>query len=101
MPRPETHREEPSASPSSSVTACYSVSAFSDPSVMPRVLATFAKRGLVPSHWHSRVGGADGDELQIDIQMSGLSAALSEQIAQAMRQIIYVERVLTSTKQAA
>ena len=47
-----------------SVTACFSVHAHADPGVMPRVLELFAKRGLVPSAWHSiglwnRSGRAD------------------------------------------
>lgn len=98
MSRSNTYSEESAAPHREAVTACYSVSAFADPSVMPRVLAAFAKRGLVPSHWHSRVGGADGNDLAIDVQMRGLTADLTEQIAQSLRQIIYVDRVLTSTK---
>ena len=39
------------------VTACFSVQAVADPSVMPRVLELFAKRGLIPARWHSDLGG--------------------------------------------
>ena len=38
-------------------TACFSVAAAAEPGVMPRVLELFAKRGLVPTHWCSRVSG--------------------------------------------
>ncbi|MEK9726007.1 MAG: hypothetical protein VW405_21320 [Rhodospirillaceae bacterium] len=66
---------------------------------MPRVIQLFAKRGLVPSQWHSQV--VAGGELQIDLQMDGMDAADAERYAQSMRQIVCVERVLTSFKQAA
>jgi hypothetical protein len=81
-----------------SVTACFSVHAHADPGVMPRALELFAKRGLVPSAWHSTVSGADPGELTIDIQMRGLGRGLMDYIAACLRQIAYVEVVLTSEK---
>ncbi len=36
-------------------TACFAVHARAEPGVMPRVLEQFAKRGLIPSNWHSDV----------------------------------------------
>jgi len=80
-----------------SLTACFSVHAHVDPGVMPRVLELFAKRGLVPSVWQSTVGGAG---LTIDIQMRGLGRDLTDYIASCLRQIAYVEVVLTSEKSA-
>jgi hypothetical protein len=79
-----------------SVTACFSVHAHAEPGVMPRVLELFAKRGLVPSAWHSTVCGTDQPELTIDIQMHGLGRDLMDYIAACLRQIAYVEVVLTS-----
>ena len=81
-----------------SVTACFSVHAHAEPGVMPRVLELFAKRGLVPSAWHSTADGTDRAELTIDIQMPGLGRDLMDYIAACMRQIAYVEVVLTSEK---
>jgi len=82
-------------------TACFSVSASSDPSVMTRIVGIFAKRGMVPSQWNSRICGDAMDELQIDLQMDDMSAAETEIFAQSMRQIVCVERVLTSFKHSA
>ena len=82
----------------SSLTACFSVHAHAEPGVMPRVLELFAKRGLVPSAWHSTVCGTDEAELTIDIQMRGLGRDLMDYIAACLRQIAYVEVVLTSEK---
>jgi acetolactate synthase small subunit len=78
------------------VTACFSVHAHAEPGVMPRVLELFAKRGLVPSAWHSATFGTDSATLTIDIQMRGLSRDLTDYIAACLRQIAFVEVVLTS-----
>src|SRR5947209_7389445 len=82
-------------------TACFSVHAHAEPGVMPRVLELFAKRGLVPSAWHSTVCGTDQAELTIDIQMRGLGRDLMDYIAACLRQIAFVEVVLTSEKLSA
>jgi len=79
-------------------TACFSVSADADPGVMSRVLEVFAKRGLVPTFWTSRVG-AERD-LTIDIQMRGMESDLADYVAQTLRQVVGVEVVLTSEKRA-
>jgi acetolactate synthase small subunit len=82
----------------STATACFYVHAAAEPGVMPRVLELFAKRGLVPAAWHSSVGGPRGGELHIDIQVAAMATAEAEYIARCLRQIAYVEAVLTSEK---
>jgi hypothetical protein len=82
-------------------TAYFSVHAHADPGVMPRVLELFAKRGLVPSAWHSSTSGTDQAGLTIDIQMYGLGREASDYIAACLRQIAYVEVVLSSEKRHA
>jgi acetolactate synthase small subunit len=79
-----------------SVTACFSVHAHAEPGVMPRVLELFAKRGLVPSAWNSTTYGTDQAQLTIDIQMHGLGRDLMDYLAACLRQIAYVEVVLTT-----
>jgi acetolactate synthase small subunit len=76
-------------------TAVFSVHARAEPGVMPRVLELFAKRGLVPSFWHSTVSGTDQPRLTIEIRMTELSRELTEYIAACLRQIVFVEAVLT------
>jgi hypothetical protein len=83
------------------VTACFCVHACADPGVMPRVLELFAKRGLVPSEWRSKTSGTDEAELTIDIQIRGLGRDLLDYLAACLRQIAYVEVVLTSEKHSA
>jgi len=63
---------------------------------MPRVVELFAKRGLVPTSWISRVSAG---ELTIDLQMPGLDAETTHYIARCLRQIISVDVVLVSQKQ--
>ena len=78
--------------PETQPTACFSVHAEAEPGVMPRVLALFAKRGLVPTSWHSRVVAG---ELTIDLQMRGLDGATAAYIAACLRQVVSVATVLT------
>jgi len=91
----DTAFRSPAADP---VVACFSITASADPSVMPRVLELFAKRGLIPSRWHSDLGGRRRDELLIDLQVEGLDSAKADLIGQAMRQIVPVLSVLISQK---
>ena len=81
-------------------TYCFAVQAAADPGVMSRVLELFAKRGLVPSRWHSTVAGAAGEELHIDVQMTALAPDLGDTIARGLRQIVHVQAVLTTVKTA-
>jgi acetolactate synthase small subunit len=83
------------AKPEQQPTACFSVHAAAEAGVMPRVLELFAKRGLVPTSWHSN---AIGRELTIDIQVNGLDRDLAHYVAACLRQIAYVDIVLTSEK---
>ena len=78
-------------------TACFSVHAEAEPGVMPRVLELFAKRGLVPTSWHSSVSGR---ELMIDVQMRGLDGDAAAYLAACLRQITSVAVVLTSEKRS-
>jgi acetolactate synthase small subunit len=76
-------------------TAYFSVHALAEPGVMPRILELFAKRGLVPSLWHSAVAAADPGRLTIEIQMRGLGREITDYIAACLRQIVSVDAVLT------
>lgn len=87
-------------SESSHPIACFSVQAEAEPSVMPRVLEQFAKRGLMPCQWHSSLGpwSASGRELFIDIQVAALEPDLVARIAESLRQLVHVQLVLTAEK---
>ena len=79
--------------------ACFSVQAEAEPSVMPRVLEQFAKRGIVPLQWHSSLGrAAQGRELYIDVQVEAMEPDLVVRIAETLRQLVHVQLVLTAEK---
>ncbi|SDG07894.1 hypothetical protein [Thalassobaculum litoreum] len=80
------------------VVACFSITAVADPQVMSRVLELFAKRGLIPSRWHSDLSGRRRDELLIDLQVEGLEREKADLIGHAMRQMVPVMSVLISQK---
>jgi acetolactate synthase small subunit len=87
------------ADTNSAPAAFFSIHARAEPGVMPRVLELFAKRGLVPSFWHSAVSGNDQRHLTIEIRISGLCHDLTEYIAACLRQIVSVETVLTMRRE--
>src|SRR5882672_5666539 len=78
---------------------CFSIDVVPDPGAMARVLEQFAKRGLVPTRWHSDV--VEPEEMQIDIQVAGLSGGQGENIARCIRSIVGVNSVLTTGKAGA
>jgi hypothetical protein len=82
---------------------CFSILAAAEPGVMPRVLELFAKRGLVPTRWHSDVvrppkGQGGARDLAIDVQVDGLDLATGDYIARCLRQVFQIQTVLTSQK---
>jgi acetolactate synthase regulatory subunit len=77
---------------------CFAVTAEAEPGAMPRVLEVFAKRGLVPSQWHSTIAGHHGNELQIDIQVADVDSDLARRLADTLRQVVAVRSVLVAEK---
>jgi hypothetical protein len=92
--RPDAERvatEQPAT-----VTACFAVRAAADPGALPRILELFAKRGLVPASVQARLSGATEPALSVDLQVAGLEPAMVEVVAESLRQVWVVERVLTA-----
>ena len=77
--------------------ACFSVSAAAEPGTLNRLLEPFAKRGLVPSALHVRVIGGS---LRADLQVE-MAPELAASVAETLRQMPPVERVLLTALQAA
>lgn len=76
--------------------ACFAVRAAADPGSLPRILELFAKRGLVPSSVQARLTGDAEPALSVDLQVSGMAPDQVEVVAETLRQIWLVERVLTA-----
>ena len=84
-------------------TACFSVTADTDPGTFPRVIELFAKRGLTPLKCHSSQTHMNANmeidtQQVIDIQMTGMDQALANKIGASLRQTYGVFSVLLSTK---
>lgn len=91
----QAHDSERRAHP----VTCFSIRAAAEPGTMPRVLEVFAKRSLVPLRLHAdRVGGADSEELAIDLQVANLAPETAAFLARCLRQIWGVDTVLTAEK---
>lgn len=82
-----------------SATACFSLTALSDPGTLPRVLEIFAKLGRVPFQCHATTFGADNEDMHVDLQFQAMTQAEGEHLARALRGCILVKSVLTSQKQ--
>lgn len=80
---------------------CFSVFAAPEACVMPRVLEYFAKRGLVPSRFHGDVVDDGETGLVIDVHVGDLPSETANHIAACLRELVYVERVLTAVKRPA
>ena len=89
-------REAGTAFAAPATVFCFSIDVVPEPGAMARVLEQFAKRGLVPTRWHSDV--IEPEVMQIDIQVVGLSGGHGEDIARCIRSIVGVHGVLTSRK---
>jgi hypothetical protein len=74
---------------------CLSVLAAPEASVTPRVLGEFAKRGLLPSRFEAVVTGGG---LAIDVHVDRLDDHAASHVAEVLRGMIHVERVLMTTK---
>ncbi len=79
-------------------TACFSVTAVSDPSTLPRVLEVFAKLGRVPHQCHATACGTEDEDLHIDLQYTNMDVVEAEHQARALRGCVLVKTVLTSQK---
>lgn len=80
--------------------ACFAVEAEAEAGTLTRLLSLFAKRGLVPERVFAQRGFGLARDLTVDIQVAGLDAALTRQIAQSLRALPGVTAVLTSEKAA-
>jgi hypothetical protein len=84
-----------------SLTACFAIRAVAEAGTLSRLIEPFAKRNLVPSSVEARVLAADPETLVVDLQIDGLEPALADAIAETIRQMVPVERVLLGSVPAA
>ncbi len=80
-------------------TVCFSIYAPPEPSVLPRVVGVFARLDLVPARLVSTIIGRRAEELCVDLQVEGMSAADRELVTGRLRNLVDVSQVLISEKQ--
>ncbi len=62
-----------------------------EPQALPRVMELFALRSLLPRRWSAEVRGT---ELDVRIEVPGLDPDQAQHLAQRMRQMVLVRRVM-------
>lgn len=67
-------------------TAHFTIGSQADPGLLPRLLALFAKRGLIPDHFESR-RDLRLDSLAICLAMNGLDSIVADHIEKVIGQI--------------
>ncbi len=80
---------------------CFSVFSAVDPSALPRILEVFSLLGVVPDRCHCACLDAEGGQLVVDIQVSGLPCERAEQVERRLGRVVTVTQVLRSEKRAA
>lgn len=85
----------PESFPQTDPLWCYAVLAAPEPDVLPRVVGEFARRGIVPIRLDAVA--AQG-ALTIDVEVGALDAQAAAHVAERLRGIVHVERVLMSTR---
>ncbi len=66
-----------------------------DPGLLPRVLAPFAKMGLAPCRVHASTEHRTGEEMLVELRFTGLSAGEAERLAAKCRATVGVMSVMT------
>ena len=71
-------------------SALFSVFADADPALLPRIVALFAKCGLVPAQFHAE---RFGDEMHVDVEFAEIGVSRAEHFAEVLRQLPIVSAV--------
>jgi hypothetical protein len=73
-----------------STSALFTVFGEADPALLPRIVALFAKCGLVPARFQAETLG---DEMHVEVEFPALSPSRADHFAEVMRQIPVVTLV--------
>jgi len=71
-------------------SALFTVFGEADPALLPRIVALFAKCGLVPARFQAETFG---DEMHVEVELSALSPSRADHFAEVMRQMPVVSLV--------
>ena len=76
----------------------FTVEAFAEPGLLPRLLQPFAKRDLTPDHMMAR---REGEMLLVELGMAAMPAEMVHLVAGNLGQVIGVTRVTEALRRAA
>jgi len=76
----------------------FTVRAAAEPQAVPRLIELFALRSLLPRRWAAEVRGA---ELDVRIEVPDLDPGQAQHLAQRMRQMVLVRRVMLEGRELA
>ena len=76
----------------------FTVEAFAEPGLLPRLLQPFAKRDLTPDHMMAR---REGEMLLVELGMEAMPAEMVHLVAGNLGQVIGVTRVTEALRRAA
>lgn len=71
--------------------ATFTLSTAAEPQALPRVMELFALRSLLPRRWSAEMRGT---EIDLRIEVPGLDPGQAQHLAQRMRQMVLVRRVM-------
>ena len=72
------------------LSALFSVFGDADPALLPRIVALFAKCGMVPAQFHAE---RLGDEMHVEIEFAAIDRSRAEHFAEVLRQLPIVSMV--------
>jgi hypothetical protein len=75
----------------------FTVEAFAEPGLLPRLLQPFAKRDLTPDHMLAR---REGEMLRVELGMQAMPAKMVHLIAGNLGQVVGVTRVTEARREA-
>lgn len=75
----------------------FTVDAFAEPGLLPRLLQPFAKRDLTPDHMQVR---REGEMLRVELGMEAMPLEMVHLIAGNLGQVIGVTRVTEARREA-
>jgi len=75
----------------------FTVDAFAEPGLLPRLLQPFAKRDLTPDHMQVR---REGEMLRVELGMEAMPLEMVHLIAGNLGQVIGVTRVAEARREA-
>ncbi len=74
--------------------ALFHVTAVTEPSLLPRLIAPVARLGCTPTRLHASTESGDGSELTVDLRVAGLTRQNADRLASSLRAVVGVQAVI-------